>query len=495
LPRVQKALLPSCSLAVAIGFFWFFAARGLDAGFTTDDLANMNMYEGLSGGALIRANLLFFSPFYRPAGAIFYRPLFALFGLSPHPFRVACLVLLSLNLLLAWFFVRSLTESSGIAALTALIAAFHPRLAPLYWNTGVIYDILCFASFYTALTVYLRLRRRRRAPRTWEWLGVLVPYVCALDAKEIAVALPPVLLTWELIYDPPISWRITELGPWLWRNARLPLAAGLITVPYICGKLLPESPLRQLDRYSPQISLHQFLATYGAYCDDVFFLAGWFTPGRTAFVLLGLLLLALCLKKRALLFGWCLGIIASLPIAFIPYRNAAEYYIPMIGWSLYAASLIAVVTTEILRNVRLARTPSLGHAAMFLLTLCLLLRAYRVQALRMGGPSLLGQQAIQAMVAEFDRHAVKLPTHARGITIQDPFSPDYETLLLLRLYAHDPTLQLDYARADDCRHDFALQWIDRSLVDFRPPQAEQEWCRSSAVLRSSTYGSLVTRHE
>lgn len=421
----------------------------------------MNMYEGLSTVTLIRANLLFFRPFYRPAGALFYQPLFALFGLAPYPFRLACFILLTLNLVLAWFFVRSLTGSLEISGLTALIAAFHPRLAPLYWSTGVIYDILCFAFFYATIAIYVRLRRRRTL-RTGECLAVLVVYACALDAKEIAVALPAILLSWELIYCPPISWR----------TARLPLIAGLITIPYIWGKLLPESPLRQFDRYTPHISLTQFLATYGAYWDDLFFRARWFTPGRTALLLLALLLFALGLKDRDLLFGWCLGIIAALPIAFIPYRNAAEYYIPMIGWSLYAASVIEMVTRLVLKRVKFV------HAAVFLLILCLLFRAYRVQRLRMGGPSLLGQSSIRMTVAELDRHAVRVPTHARGITIQDPFSPEYETLLLLRLYAHDVTLQLDYARADDCRHDFVLRWSGRKLVEFRPPQAEQVWCRS-----------------
>ena len=93
------------------------------------------------------------------------------------------------------------------------------------------------------------------------------------------------------------------------------------------------------------------------------------------------------------------------------------------------------------------------------------------------------------MVAEFDRHAIKLPAHARRITILDPFSPYYETLLLLRLYAHDPTLQLDHARADDCR-DFALQWSGRVLTDFRPPQGGREEvpfqrCSGIAGLRKS----------
>jgi hypothetical protein len=493
LPLVRKALLPSCSLLGALLFFWVFAAGGLSGGFTTDDLANMNVYEGQSTGALVRANLLFFSPVYRPAGAVFYRPLYALFGFTPYPFRVACFVLLSLNLVLVWFFIRSLTESWEIASLTTLISAFHPRLAPLYWSTGVIYDILCFFFFYAAAIVYIRYRRRGRSPRTREWLAVLVPYLCALDAKEIAVTLPPILLVWELIYCPPIFRNIAELAAWLWRRPRLPVVAGLMTIPYIWGKLLPESPLRQLDHYIPRISVHQFLVTYGAYCDDLSFHAGWFTPIRIGLVLMGLLLLALCLKKRDLVFGWSLGIVAAFPIGFIPYRSAAEYYIPMIGWSLYAASLIAAVTKLALRKLRFDRAVSLWHATAFLLTLCLLLRAYRVQRLRMGGPSLLGQQSIRTMVAELDQRAVKLPIHARGITIQDPFSPEYETLLLLRLYVHDPTLQLDYASTDDCRHDFALRWRGQALVDFRPPRAERTWCSSGAYLRTTTYGSLVSR--
>ena len=106
----------------------------------------MNHYQDQSLTSILKANIAYFSPSYRPLGGIFYRPLFAGFGLNPLPFRIACFTLLILNLGLAWWLARLLTHSTEIAALSTLLGAFHPRLVDLYWSTGTIYDILCLRS-------------------------------------------------------------------------------------------------------------------------------------------------------------------------------------------------------------------------------------------------------------------------------------------------------------------------------------------------------------
>ena len=127
---------------------------------TTDDLVNLTTYWHQSPATLVKEIVWYFSPSYRPLGGLlFYRPLLALAGLQPLPYRILCFVLLAGNLGLMYLAIRSIVVSSEIAAISTLIGAFHPRLVDLYWNNGTIYDILCFTFYYGALSYYVRARR------------------------------------------------------------------------------------------------------------------------------------------------------------------------------------------------------------------------------------------------------------------------------------------------------------------------------------------------
>ena len=53
------------------------------------------------------------------------------------------------------------------------------------------------------------------------------------------------------------------------------IAAGALTVPYIWAKLLPQSLFTQLPGFHLEITLQQFLATYGAYLDVLFYRGHW----------------------------------------------------------------------------------------------------------------------------------------------------------------------------------------------------------------------------
>jgi hypothetical protein len=64
-----------CALAIC-AYFLVLAGQGLRAGFTTDDLVNLTKYWNQPLTALVKANILYFSPAYRPMGAVFYCPLF-----------------------------------------------------------------------------------------------------------------------------------------------------------------------------------------------------------------------------------------------------------------------------------------------------------------------------------------------------------------------------------------------------------------------------------
>ena len=76
-------------------YFLVLAGQGLSAGFTTDDVVNLAAYWNQSPAALVKAVVLYFSPSYRPLGGLFfYRPLFALAGFHPFPYRIVCFALL-----------------------------------------------------------------------------------------------------------------------------------------------------------------------------------------------------------------------------------------------------------------------------------------------------------------------------------------------------------------------------------------------------------------
>ena len=100
-------------LAYGVGltlFAWYLLLirGGLRSGFSADDLMNLHYYWSRSWTALFKANLFFWSSYYRPAGGLYYRPIYALWGLTPLPFHAAALVLLSLNFgLWPWWFANS----------------------------------------------------------------------------------------------------------------------------------------------------------------------------------------------------------------------------------------------------------------------------------------------------------------------------------------------------------------------------------------------------
>src|ERR1035438_1380801 len=92
--RLSK--VPALAAGVALlAWFVYLVRGGLASWFSADDLMNMHIYWARPWPALLKANLAFWSTFYRPAGGLFYRPIFDLWGFHPLPFHIAALALLS----------------------------------------------------------------------------------------------------------------------------------------------------------------------------------------------------------------------------------------------------------------------------------------------------------------------------------------------------------------------------------------------------------------
>jgi hypothetical protein len=173
-----------------------------------------------------------------------------------------------------------------------------------------------------------------------------------------------------------------------------------------------------------------------------------------------MLLVALLMRSRDLIFAWSMLLFSFLPIAFIPLRTAYVLYIPLAGWSLYAAVLLVFLRDSVVFAAKSTLAVQIRKAALFSLILVLVLRAYRIQRLRMYGELTLGQPVIRSVLGELDRLHTSLPRGARLLVIKDPLPHPYELLLLLRLYFHDSTIELDQGPSS---HQYVMVWCGAKL--------------------------------
>jgi len=171
------------AVAVVVYFIWF-AGASVRAGFSHDDL--MNMHSAFVERTLwghIERSFLFFLPATRPLGATLYRLVYHATGLNPLLLHATCFSLALLNICLLFFVTAKISGSREIGLLAALIGAFHDNFLPLYYNSGMCYDLLSFALFYLALWLYASMRERRRLPGLFENAVILMCFALALGVQ------------------------------------------------------------------------------------------------------------------------------------------------------------------------------------------------------------------------------------------------------------------------------------------------------------------------
>ncbi len=461
---MPKRILPVTFLLLTSIYFLVMAGPGLRTTLNSDDIVNLNVYVFQPASEIVKDNLLYFSSAYRPAGALFYRPLFDRFGFSPLPYRLVCFALLIVNLWLICFAILALTGSMEIAATATLIGAFHPRFRDLYTSSGTIYDILCFAFYAGAWLYYLHARRAGPIRRMHHFAILLLLYICALNAKEMAVTLPALFILTELFDAKSVC-----VGA-IWRSCRLAIVAGIATVPYLWGKLGSHSPFHNLSTYRQEFGIVSFLGNCGAYLDALLYRDGivrshCFGPLQMA-VLLGVMLgVGLLLRSRPLLFSWSMIMISFLPIAFIAPREPYAFYIPFVFWTLYAASLLVALRDRIsARPVPFAGI-DLRQIGLVILVFLLLLRAHRIERWRMGGSTEFGQPRIAYIVTALDRGHPLVPRGSTVLAVNDPYpTGEFGLILLMRLYFRDGTLAVDHADEDSCRYPHVIAWCGKSVA-------------------------------
>lgn len=407
---VQKILCAPRALAVTcIACYWlWFTGDGLRTGFSHDDLMNAYRSWFRPWPELLLDHLLFFryTPVYRPMGGLFYKVLFGWFDFNPLPFRIVLHVVMAANLILAYRVTSILCRSREAGVLAALLLAFHPYLSSLYYNTGLCYDIFCYFFYFAALSWYLRRRARGEQMPLFDLLIFAALFACALNSKEMAVTLPAIILFYELLYHPPVSF--AQAPCWLWRNGRATMVAGVMACGFIRGRVLAPEGVSAQGGYGMSISAGAYFRHARHFLGELLQQPGAGRELPFALLLGALLVAAILVRSRTLTLGWLLFAVGILPVAFIANRGLDAVIIPLTGLAFYASWWL----------VRL-RGSWMPAALFFTAALMTLAWAFRDHVTL--EPYKREQDRIASVVRQFRDLYPALPANTRVLVLHDTF--------------------------------------------------------------------------
>ena len=338
----QSNAIDVLCVIVLVAYFLHFALPALGGGFPGHDM--MNMYTYWLPGMLksLRANICFWTSFYRPGGALYYLPLYHFFALNPQPYRIVQVSILAASIPVVYYLARLLGSSQSVAFLGVLVFSYHAQLADLVFTGPFIYDVLCGFFYFSALTFYIRVREKGPLLRPMQCMGFLALYICALNAKEMAVTLPVIVLIYEILKFPRFGeWK--EFARRNWRSALPSLIAGLVTAVYLYGKTHGANSLAKANIYRLEYSWHTFTASNRHFINEIFYqlIPNHIAPGVVLFIAWGLVFAYAFLRRDRLLKLMAFWVVITpLPLDFITIRGDACLYIPLFGWAMILAKVV-----------------------------------------------------------------------------------------------------------------------------------------------------------
>lgn len=401
----RDVLTRAAAVTAILGVFFAFAGDGLGGYFAPDEMMNLYRAWFPSLGELLHND--------RPFGALVLRAMFGAFRLHPLPYRLLCFGLILANLALLYRFCKLATGSAAAAALACLLGAYHAHLADLYYASATIYDLLCCFFFFAVLTWYMAVR----FTPVQTGCAVLL-YVCALGSKEMAVTLPVFLWAYDALY------RKTKIPRSAFFWISLPM-----TLAFMAYKTIGPGRMTLNPEYQPHFSLRVFLGAWKHYLADLFYGAVRFNDFKVAALLLGLLAVALLLRRRELLLAWCVIVIGALPVLFIVPRGFFAIYLTLPGWYLYAAAL----------------APRRIHPSVVFAAVALILIPLHRHEKPLGNSWVPGAFAqTRPMIEQLAARYPKLPRGAKVLFLTDPWEPhDYLPYFLFALQYNDKDIRVD----------------------------------------------------
>jgi len=461
-------------LAAGVALFaWFvFVVRGgLASWFDGDDLMNMHMYWSKPWSALLKANLTFWSSYYRPAGGLFYRSIYALWGFNPLPLRIGVLAFLSVDFALLAIVVWQLTASRWCALIALLVLGINPGFSAAYFDTGTVYDILAYAFFWGGFALYVHFRQSGRLPGGGRLAGFLCLFVAALDAKEIAVSLPVAVGLYEFVWHPPATWKPAELWHWIWHEGRFAAIGAVFDAAYIAGKRYGPDSLWQVGPYQPHYSVAAYFESLSHYLRELIYKPVKVSSWQIAALLVAMLAVAAISRRRSLL--WSAGFIAVsvLPLAFIPGRGGFAYLVPSVGWAVYASGLLDWLLEKLAgRRITVRRAAQVVVFA----ALAAVLTPWQRNWIEMHGRAAHNMQSLlRGYIGQI--HAL-IPAPRKGAQIlllsDAETRDDWNVYFVIRMRYGDPQLQVYrmtvwnkfHVKVDPASYDYVLDWVDNRWV-------------------------------
>jgi hypothetical protein len=133
--------------------------------------------------------------------------------------------------------------------------------------------------------------------------------------------------------------------------------------------------------------------------------------------------------------------ITPLPVCFIEPRGLNVWYIPFAGWAIFSATLLQAILQKLFPSASKLR--ELAVALVFLTVGALLAVTHTWQRSYTFLGNAGNDQAIQRFALQFTDLNLKLFPESRTLFLNDPFaSDDWTPVILLRLYFHDPALEI-----------------------------------------------------
>lgn len=432
---------------IVLAYFIRFVGPGLHGIFNNDDPGNIYYYWKRGPNELARNLVLFFTTYSRPMGGVYFSALYHFFGLDPLPYHVVTTILLFVNTCLAFRFGALLSGSRLIGALTALLVTYHHQMAHLVYLPAYVFDVICFTFYFLALDYYLAIRSRGAALTKTQVVVFLLLYIGALDAKEMAVTLPVIVLLYEFIWRWPGRSSFGDMVGWVRRHALPSLLAGVVTLVYILGKTFGADTLVRMEAYRPVFTWSRYCESTSRFVNTILHQpwdTGFFQPSRALLLAAILLYIAWRSKKKHLLWMWLFLWITPLPITFLPGRGGALLYIPLAGWAVFGATLFvslceAMGTSRVLRII----PPRVTHGVLVLTGIGLLWACNADQSrddrlwLTGGGAGLTW-----SMIQEVRTVQPTVKPGARIYVVNDPWG-SWDAKMIMELVYHDRTVNVE----------------------------------------------------
>ena len=447
-PLESRKLALLCAIFILL-FFLLFSYPAIFAYFTFDDgtavVDNQQHFEAPMWRNFLHI-LTVFTTAYRPLATVFWRPLYAMFGYNPLPYRVAVHLMLIVNIGLAYILARRFEVTREAAALMALVFCFNASMSEMYYDTCIVTDPLCLLFYFIALIVYIHGRQSGDPLTPRRMVVVMVSYCLALDSKELAVAIPGIVTIYELFYRRQ-DYRDPRKARWI---------AGFIAAMFVVGAIylkvkVPE--MGQTEAYYPHATVGFIVKNIGLYMGQLLYRPDTsFTPLNALLILSAMIAAGLLVRSRAAVVGVLFFVTALIPVAAIPHRGAYCAYIPYFGLALTAGAVAADARSILTRRIKHPRLQTRMAVGLFLFAAGLLAWGHATQWGRRMGYFEWSKPQVEGLYQNFQRTIPEFPPNARVLIADDPWGLDWGQMFLVEMLYHDKTI-----------------WVDRPKTMERPP--------------------------